>query len=1723
MGFRPINNGGSGASVRIEVLVSGSPFDDVAALETWSQANESELYNELVPAVEGDALRVATAVVDGLNYKWEGPNQTYAADSWVSTSALTPQEKNAIDSIISLDAGVVPIGQSNKLVPSIQSQDGEKGMNFDGEITTTKGTVNIGRGLSLGESGLAPIFKDVLENESSIPVVTPVHSDGTTDTPCYIRRYDSTDQVLQPLEDETNLGKWEAGIPVTFTRILTKLRIKFGAAATGVRLTIRFANSQTDKTNTILYQSHTDAEFNAGGGFSVSTGLFEFVLGTEDAKVIKDKFVYVVLEQNTQGTGEIQLLGSTIDIGGITQFYAYLEQTYVLEEKVKLENKGVNWKKIENNYDSVEGDMFLDVRPTLADITVKIDDTYPDDWSGLFVYNESKRKNVFVRTQSNDLVSIVERGEGRAIYLADGDFQATTIMGKPNGTTEVVEFDVSESNTRTVDNTFVGKLISITQSNTSQNTPMQITLEAHDTFETGDIITVSESNEYVSRYFAVYYSDSQGRQQASFPSNNIRMVRTDSGWDVSLDGRFQNVILTNKTQTAFSGNPITEDAHTVSGYVFVHRPGVDIVTDDSGKELLRVDIGQGGSAESKIEIFDSDKTISSASELNTFVFRQPNLASNAVFNINLNVATLSEDWRITLANDARSRSTLELKINNVLRFIVIPGVTFDLFKNESQNDIDFIQTSGIFNKILDQDYLNDATADWESLVQGNYVTVYGTISSSSGWPQILHQTNVTLSVDIENTSDLPQVENQYIRQEYAVVRCSDENLIGLRFSRFAEDPSKFTNTPFDIHGSNLVGYETINGVGFSGTLNKDGQFPKVNLISTSPTQAHINIGDQQGTPYLQSDEHAYLTTPNGTKRLITEEDIEGEVKYHEIIAGGELDAGTYNLYTAQDKASEHDLFYYNWANNQESYVVPLVVVKTKGNYTLDSRWTLRYNPAGDNYQLLTTGKVSALGSVGYTTGSTLSSSDSPAPIESTIVTPDNPLEVQAPDDTIHDFLSVTEAGKMVVGTASSKFTELQFATDQPRISVNAKINGQQEFKLLAYTTDAYNPSEGFTLDDNAIIRFVDTAKMLLDFDQGTHNVLNFPYDGQLSYYFMQLGDVNMHAEIKTLKRPIISEKAGGFWTVAYDEENHIPHTVWERSTQPRAMTEEELYLNVDYIFEPFGDGHIAHLVIPARTVWQDNFWIAGVNDEKEGLKPDIRTFRMSMTIPRDKIGTTEKHKLRLTSADNLTNFDQDGTDVITGVHGKTWEAFWARPEESSPQGWAGWVLKFSPDDEDDFVPYSTYESQGVAYTGIPSNSLTRVIDGVGYVEIDRQAPVETTDASTDGFVLIQINAAETETTLPTVRKVAPGTLASGFSFCDDGTTSGTQILQIASGTYTLSEMPFAVPAAVGDGVYVDETGKLSLTVSDYQAGWVITGGVVIDIDIYNRNLNNTTSDTFDVLTTRVLKVHEGPSNPDKFTQWAIDGNFNTDIHAVGDTHYYAKDKDNGNLTEAYQVYEDGDVEFKQAVRVNDGVNDSDAVNVSQLDTVNARVDSMLEMLVQQEAHIHSLEESNGESFGDFEIYSANPNEVRVDMIKLNGTVESKTVVLGNTPPPDPPTPPSGAFPVYFGWDINSRALIQASDIINYQSTDERGADLTITDSTMLTTTYTLTRSDISEWKYMYIAYPKDVVDPNPYKVEYSGFVADWLVREVVISSHTYVVLITELPNKADSFSIKLHE
>ena len=182
-----------------------------------------------------------------------------------------------------------------------------------------------------------------------------------------------------------------------------------------------------------------------------------------------------------------------------------------------------------------------------------------------------------------------------------------------------------------------------------------------------------------------------------------------------------------------------------------------------------------------------------------------------------------------------------------------------------------------------------------------------------------------------------------------------------------------------------------------------------------------------------------------------------------------------------------------------------------------------------------------------------------------------------------------------------------------------------------------------------------------------------------------------------------------------------------------------------------------------------------------------------------------------------------------------------------------------------------------------------------YLEVDRTTPVIVTE-EIDSLTLCKATDPESETDLPKVRKATVGELASGFSVCPDGTAADTQILQASSGTYSLDTMVFAVGASVDDPVYVGPDGKLTLDQSDYVVGWVLSDGVIIDIDLYNATVTNKSNQPDSPTFKNVNIDTAGSGQPNFTTSIHQDGELHTLIDATRGLRVNYKDIGTGAIT-----------------------------------------------------------------------------------------------------------------------------------------------------------------------------------------------------------------------------------
>lgn len=114
-------------------------------------------------------------------------------------------------------------------------------------------------------------------------------------------------------------------------------------------------------------------------------------------------------------------------------------------------------------------------------------------------------------------------------------------------------------------------------------------------------------------------------------------------------------------------------------------------------------------------------------------------------------------------------------------------------------------------------------------------------------------------------------------------------------------------------------------------------------------------------------------------------------------------------------------------------------------------------------------------------------------------------------------------------------------------------------------------------------------------------------------------------------------------------------------------------------------------------------------------------------------------------------------------------------------------------------------------------------------------------------------------------------------------------------------------------VYSDMTASTSEVFSTITAGTNMTGTVVDGVLTLDATAPDDRNE-FDTLHARALMIHENDSESGVFTEFTIDGNKNTIVRAVGDTHYYMKNRSTSELIEAFQVDSSGRFVVKQKVK-----------------------------------------------------------------------------------------------------------------------------------------------------------------------------------------------------------------
>ena len=485
-----------------------------------------------------------------------------------------------------------------------------------------------------------------------------------------------------------------------------------------------------------------------------------------------------------------------------------------------------------------------------------------------------------------------------------------------------------------------------------------------------------------------------------------------------------------------------------------------------------------------------------------------------------------------------------------------------------------------------------------------------------------------------------------------------------------------------------------------------------------------------------------------------------------------------------------------------------------------------------------------------------------------IIDKNNPLEVKAEDGSLHDAIAINSTNDLVLGTRSDTVKSLHLATGDTSIGV--------------YRKDAKSGEE-----------IVDRVVMASE---------------------------------------LVKSKGMGTRTLYLRGANYT-------------ITEEDIQKNIIIQAEPFvkdaDNNYSTTVIFPSLDVMKKYYYIPSLNEDEKNTLPHIMDLNIQAWIDPEEGRSDKEHRLYLKSEGN--SFAWATTTSIGDVQG----CFIHRPPNDTSRNdfvsfsfmkieESGGTIGVMGDytlqsaDEDNVYSLNTSPINTLNVNDALNIKLLQNNEGHVYAGFNRETPVVSSE-ELDNLQLIKIIEQNDSGSLPIVSKCVVGELASGFSLCEDNTPEKTEILQIASGKYLLSVEGFIDNDKIGENVYIDSDGKLTLNKSEFVVGWVIKDGVIIDVDIYNAHINSSSIDAFDILTTRVLRVHEGTDNPEKFSETYVDGNFNTTIHNVGDTHVYTKNKDNGDLTESYQIDSSGRFIVKQKIKTPQITNPSSGTTNSNSD------------------------------------------------------------------------------------------------------------------------------------------------------------------------------------------------
>lgn len=262
--------------------------------------------------------------------------------------SLDPEQEAAIQSIISAPDETIMLARSGVLAPSQLKQDsltkivGETQM----QLFNKGETMSFGEQFAITEAGGGLMQRDVTTGRRDIFSGSPVDfaatgSQKVTGKPYSIEWGEINFDNTQPLTEATRQGNYSFPAPVTFTRVISQINFKLLTQITGVRLVI----SEASLGGVTIFKSHTDAEWEAGGGVDVDPsgmGVIDLLDPEQGTPILVETTVplFATIEKYGDDSG-LTLVGTTLNPAAPGLFLPFQTQNYFLETRSELVNSKI--------------------------------------------------------------------------------------------------------------------------------------------------------------------------------------------------------------------------------------------------------------------------------------------------------------------------------------------------------------------------------------------------------------------------------------------------------------------------------------------------------------------------------------------------------------------------------------------------------------------------------------------------------------------------------------------------------------------------------------------------------------------------------------------------------------------------------------------------------------------------------------------------------------------------------------------------------------------------------------------------------------------------------------------------------------------------------------------------------------------------------------------------------------------------------------------------------------------------------------------------------------------------------------------------------------------------------------------------------------------------------------------------------------------------------------